>query len=106
MTDILEGDEVTIIGMSLDDEDSQFNSYFFNHDSPNCNTTFTMNVLEFSPYIDEPIAEEILAGQAGCEQHCTNRSDTQPCGQNCRWAPFRRLMSQLMIRKMKRATAR
>jgi hypothetical protein len=97
--DILESAEVTIIGMTLDSDDFTFNSFYFNHDAPECGTTFTMNVLDFAEYINEPIPQDILTGQPGCERHCSSLTDTRLCRKTCRWAPFRRFMDALMRKK-------
>ncbi len=105
LEDILSGPDVITIGMSLDSEDFTFNHYYFNHVVEGCNTTFAMSVMDFREFINEPIADDIMTGKPGCEQHCNSLTDTRLCGMKCRWAPFRRFMDEMMRRKMNKSNA-
>ena len=104
LEDLLTNQEIIPIGISLDDEDPAFNLFYFNHDQPDCMTTLTVNVELFRSKINELIPKENKAGKEGCEHHCTDLDDMKDCSNNCKWAPYRRFIFELMEKKNKVST--
>ncbi len=88
-----------LIGMSFVEDSIEWVFYFFQHDHPNCGTSFVVRVDEFAPYIDEPIPTGKLALRECCEQHCVNLEDLSNCRQPCHFAPFRRFMHKMIAAK-------
>ncbi|MBD3403481.1 hypothetical protein GF420_11340 [candidate division GN15 bacterium] len=84
----------------MDDEFPDLNSYYFTHTAAGCGTTFGIEVEKFEKFITEPIPSEIKAGGAGCHGHCTSINDLEECHNECRYAPYRRLLLR-MLEKLK-----
>jgi len=99
--DILESPEVTPIGMHLDSDDSGFNLYFFNHTDGKCNTTFTIEVDKFEPFITEAIPVQNNAGTEDCDNHCTRIDDLEACQMECHYAPYRRFLLSIIKKREK-----
>jgi len=76
--------------MQLEDTDHRYNYYYFNHVCAHCGTTFLVPVMDFLPFITEPVPDLALAGTELCERHCLDVRDLGACEQDCRYAPFRR----------------
>ncbi len=87
------------IGMQFEDPDQQFNFYFFNHECPNCGTTILIPVLDFLPFIAEPVPDLVRTGMEDCGRHCTRIEDLSECRAQCRYAPFRRYLLLLKARR-------
>jgi hypothetical protein len=98
---IAEHPDVVPIGMLLEYVDDHYHFYFFNHVAAHCGTTFVVPVSDFLPYITEPVPELALTGSEACEHRCTELKDLQACRQQCRYAPFRRHLLQMRMRRAK-----
>jgi len=99
LRDILENRDIIPIGMASDDNDPELNFYYFNHESVSCKTTFTVPLSAFEQIINEDIPEHILMGTDCCEEHCSSIEDLSLCSQECRYAPYRRLLLSMIEKK-------
>lgn len=89
--------EVKPIGLLLDPEDPAYSLFFFNHLPTSCLTSFTLPIAAFAPLIREPIPSACLAFSPACEKRCDNVQDHQPCAQECRNAPYRRFLTEVLV---------
>ncbi len=99
LADLVEDSRVKLIGMNLDHADANLNFYYFNHETPGCGTTFAVQVEAFRKLVTEPIPRQVLRGDEACDDHCMNLLSSYDCGQDCRWAPYRRLFRRLVAIK-------
>jgi hypothetical protein len=53
--------------------------YFFQHETPDCGTSFVVDVEHFKQFITEPIPEKVLELEPSCEGHCVNIHDLSDC---------------------------
>ncbi len=98
--DFRENPEIKPLGMTFEEGDINHNLFYFNHACEDCGTTFTLKVNMLAELIESPKSQEILAGSDKCESHCLDINDTNECGQECKYAPFRKLLNQMMNRWM------
>ena len=101
--DICNSDLITPLGMQIDDDDDHASFYYFNHDCPECGTSFTVPVMAFASLIDELIPSEDLFGTDICGEHCVRLDDLRECQHDCKWAPFRRFIVRLADSRRKDA---
>ncbi len=94
--DILHDQGVTPLGIQLEEDDPRLNFFFFTHDIPNCGTTFVIPVEAFAGCLQVSPPVQILAGTEPCEGHCLELADHGFCRQDCRFAPYRRLLVQML----------
>lgn len=87
---------VDLIGMSFVEDDPEWVYYFFQHEKPNCGSSFVVKVDEFHSEINEPIPTEKLTGRDCCEQHCVSIEDLNACQQECHFAPYRRFLQKML----------
>jgi hypothetical protein len=73
--------------------------YYFQHETPDCGSSFMVDVEHFRQLIDEMIPEKVLTSGPHCEGHCVNVGDLSDCGQECFFAPFRRFLLKMIIEK-------
>ncbi len=99
--EIIEDPSVVPIGMHVDEGDIGLNLFYFNHTTDKCGTTFVVEVEKFEPFLTEAAPREALIGTAGCEDHCTSVGELDACGQECRFAPFRRFLLAMIDAKRK-----
>lgn len=102
---LAEDPEVRPIGMVYDDEIGKA-YYMFQHESEDCGTSFTVNIRDFDPLLEEKIPELRMTLCEGCEEHCVNIKDLQECSQNCEFAPFRRFLLKMIAQKRERLAQR
>lgn len=100
MVDLMTSPNIQPIGMMLNDNEAEWNSYYFNHITPRCGTTFTVRVNAFAPLLAENVPTELRSGECDCEGRCTSLTDLEECHAECHWAPYRRLLPALVARKM------
>jgi hypothetical protein len=81
--------------MQFEDPDHKYNFYYFNHLCPNCGSTILIPVMEFLPYVNEPVPDLVRTGMEDCERHCLKIDDLAECSAPCRYAPFRRLLLRI-----------
>ncbi len=94
--EVLTSPEIQPIGMMLEDTDPRWNFFVFNHAVAGCGSTFAMSVDLFRACITDPVPEVICTGTTDCERHCTMLGDLEICRVNCHWAPYRRLLQQML----------
>jgi hypothetical protein len=98
---LVEDLEVRPIGTAfLEDEGPGTHYYFFQHETPDCGTSFVVDVEHFKQFITEPIPEEVMTLEPGCGGHCANIHDLSDCGNECHFAPFRRFLLKMLAAKM------
>ncbi len=89
------------IGMTFGKGSFEHAFYYFQHQTPDCGTSFLVNVLIFSSCLSEPIPKERLTLTESCERHCVNIEDLLECKQPCLFAPFRRFLIKMLEAKGK-----
>ncbi len=94
--DLLHDRRIAPLGMRVEDDDSRLNFMFFTHDIPECGTTFVVPVEAFREVLPEQAPPEIRTGSEFCEGRCRDLADRGLCRQDCRWAPYRRLLSRMI----------
>ena len=99
LEDLLSDPELVPVGMTSDEEDIPESLYYFTHNIPDCGTTFTIPAREFRPVISERVPEESLRGHIDCPGLCTRISEFRACKNNCHWAPYRRLLIDMVERR-------
>jgi hypothetical protein len=99
-SEIVDDTAVRPIGMAFyEDKDANTHFYFFQHEIPECGTSFVVDVEHFKQFVSEPIPEAVLRGKPGCEGHCVNIQDLNDCRQECHFAPFRRFLLKMLVDK-------
>ncbi len=93
---LIEHSDIVPIGMRLDDADPSLNLYFFDHAIESCNTTFVIPIPWFHSLLKERVPLADMAGSCSCAQYCTNIEDFSVCNKECSWAPYRRLLMEMM----------
>ena len=92
---LLGGIDIEPIGMCLDEDDMDFNFYYFNHDIPDCGTTFVVRVEELRHHLSGILPAIKMTGGQLCEGRCLNIEDHEICSQGCYYAPYRVLLRLL-----------
>ena len=100
LEDLLSSPDVVPVGMTSDEEEEPESLYYFTHRVPGCGTTFTIPATAFRTFIDEIIPEEIKSGQATCRGLCSRIQELELCDNNCHWAPYRRLLLEMVRRRI------
>jgi len=94
----IDDDEIETIGMTfMPREHSPDLYFFFNHEK--CGSTLAMKSDDFADLIKEPIPEIDMAGEKGCPGHCTSIDRLEKCENECRNAPFRRILLERLKKK-------
>ncbi len=96
LRDFFEDPEIKPLGMTFEEGDLSCNLYFFNHTFDGCGTTFTLKVEVLEKLLRDTDPKEILAGSENCEVHCSNLNDLEECHQECKYAPYRRLLNEMI----------
>ena len=96
---LMENPHFVPIGMRLDDSEPSLNLFFFDHAIESCNTTFVIPILWFRSLLREPAPLANLAGSCSCAQYCSSIEDFSTCNKECGWAPYRRLLKEMMQAK-------
>lgn len=100
---LLHDEHLEVIGMLQVPGAPELTSYYFNHLTEPCNTTFIVPVRAFEGLVDEPIpSRHLAAGEDGCQGHCHRIEDLSLCGSSCSNAPYRRFMLQVLLRPRSR----
>jgi len=94
--DILHDKDITPLGIQIEEDDPRLNFFFFTHEIDGCGTTFVVPVAAFAGCLPASPSSEILAGTEPCEGHCLELIDHGSCRQDCRYAPYRRLLVQML----------
>lgn len=102
--DILHDSDITPLGMRIEKDDSRLNYFYFTHDVAECGTTFVIPVEAFESCLPAPPPAQILTGTDDCRGLCLDLAEHGFCDQDCRWAPYRRLLQQMLTERDKRAT--
>jgi hypothetical protein len=102
LDELLSDPSIIPVGMTSDEEVELESLYYFTHDVPECGTTFTVQVTLFESVIEEPIPVESMRHGHACMGLCTHIEELALCQNNCKWAPYRRLLL-LMVERRKAA---
>ncbi|MFH2056681.1 MAG: hypothetical protein ABIJ61_12030 [bacterium] len=95
---LLDDPDVKPIGMLYDSE-LAIAYYLFQHEVPDCGTSFTVNVQNFRNLLAEKIPHRRHTMTEECLRHCANIDDFEECRLDCEFAPFRRFLLQMIDRK-------
>ena len=98
--------ELKLIGMSFAEDSIECAYYFFQHEVPNCGSSFLVRVDEFRALVHEGIPNERMTFRDCCEEHCVSIKDLSDCRNECYFAPFRRLLIRMMQAKDRARTAK
>ncbi len=101
--DIFHSESVLPLGMSIPESGKDTAYFYFQHDIPSCGTSFVVPVEAFRDWISELIPEFLKFDTNACEGHCRNLTDMRLCSQDCRNAPFRRLMAMMIKCRLKKS---
>jgi len=102
--EILESPRIIPIGMAFMESGDDEAFYYFLHDVPECGTTFLIAVDSFAPFLTEEVPPDNLHETECCENHCSSVDSLAICSLQCQYAPYRRLLFEMMAAKQ-RATA-
>ncbi len=91
--------EIRLIGMSFGEDSIEWAYYFFQHEASNCGSSFVVKIESFLSLINEPVPTEKMALRDCCEEHCVNINDLSSCKNECYFAPFRRLLLEMIAAK-------
>jgi hypothetical protein len=91
--------ELVPIGMMFIEDDTTMAFYMFQHETDGCHSCLVVPVIEFQPFLKEPLPEKILALSECCERHCVKLSDLTVCKQPCFFAPYRRFLLLMIEHK-------
>lgn len=83
----------------IEDSGQGTHYYYFQHETPDCGTSFMVDVECFRQFVTEPIPEKVLIQGPNCEGHCINAEDLSECRQECHFAPFRRFLLKMIAEK-------
>lgn len=87
------------IGITFADDTIDGAYYFFQHEVPNCGTSFVIPVQSLRQFIIEPIPAENLASSDRCPRHCASLRDLGECRKECLFAPYRRFLHKMLALK-------
>lgn len=94
---LVESPEVQPMGLTMIDEDPEVSVFYFNHLPSKCMTTFALPISAFTSLIRERVPTKCHAYTEVCEGHCQDRDDHALCSQDCRNAPYRRFMVDVLM---------
>jgi len=97
--DIMHSPVVRPIGMLLEKADPELNFYYFNHEIDGCGTTFVIAVEDMSPLTSLLPDSDSLTGSDACKGHCLRHTTAGDCRDACYYAPYRRLLRQLIANR-------
>ena len=101
--DIVHNPEIVPIGITFADDTIDGAYYFFQHETPNCGTSFVLPVQSLRQFIIEPIPAENLAPSDRCPRHCASLRDLSVCRIECFFAPYRRFLLKMVALKREAA---
>lgn len=94
--DLISSREIMPLGMSSQENKPELNVFYFQHDVPQCGSTFIVPVEEFVELIEEPVPLNNFYRTHACENHCDSALALAHCDQRCVYAPYRRLLLSLL----------
>ncbi len=98
--EIINDPDIRPIGMSFLANNYSRAFFFFQHESPQCGSSFLVDVTLLDRYIYEYIPELNLILTDNCAGHCVNIEDLDSCQNACHNAPYRRfLLKMIEIKK-------
>jgi hypothetical protein len=96
LRDILTSRELRPLGLVLAESDYDIGLFYFQHEAPQCRSSFVIPADWFESIIDEPIPENVKTGTERCEGRCIRIDDWAACLNDCRHAPYRRLLIRML----------
>jgi hypothetical protein len=96
LQDILTSDEIRPLGLVLSESDYETSLFYFQHEAPECRSSFVIPADWFESIIDEPIPDKIKTGTEHCEGRCIHIDDWTACKNDCHHAPFRRVLVRMV----------
>ena len=74
---------VKLIGYQVDFTTPDLGLLLFNHETPDCGTTFSLQAASFKDMYDGPVYEDRLTGGADCPGYCLYKSALEACPAAC-----------------------
>ena len=102
--EIYDSPHIVPIGMAFVGSRDDEAYYYFLHDIEECGTTFLISTKEFESFLAEDVPADNLHGTECCENYCSSVDTLAICHEECQFAPYRRLLFDMMAAKQ-RATA-
>ncbi len=98
--DIIHDPDIQIIGMLYGRE--EVNSFYcFQHNTPECGTSFIMDVKLFDDFIQEKLPQKSEYEEHGCGSRCIHVEQLTGCESECYHAPYRRFLVYMIEQKKK-----
>jgi hypothetical protein len=99
--EIVNDPDIRPIGMSFLANDFKRAYFFFQHEIPECRSSFLVDVTLLDQYIDEYIPKASLILTEDCARHCVRLEDLDNCQNACHNAPYRRFLLKMIEIKKK-----
>ena len=96
LQDMLSNPDIMPLGLVLADSDYDTGLFYFQHEVPECRSSFVIPAGWFVSILDEPIPEKVKIGTKHCEGQCLHIDEWAECHTDCHHAPFRRLLIRMM----------
>jgi hypothetical protein len=94
--DFINNPEVKLISMVLMDSDSEVAHYLYHHDVSGCGTSFLVKIRELKPFLKQSLSEKSPVITLDCLDTCSRFNDLKECDHNCAYAPFRKLVKDVL----------
>ena len=99
LDDILHNPEIEPLGMLASSCDPYEAYFLFLHNIPTCQSSFMIRVEDFKGLLRQKTPSISFFRTTSCEGHCANLLDLTDCRQDCRNAPYRRLLFEMQSKK-------
>lgn len=97
--DIFSDKNIIPIGITFVGKNMESAYYFFQHEIPECGSSFIIKTGKLRHLIKEKIPEDKLKSTSQCNTYCNDISDLSNCKNNCHYAPYRRLLFDILENK-------
>lgn len=98
--DLIFNPELHPLGMIYDDT-RHTAYYYYQHETPDCGTSFIIETELFKDYIEESTSSEKPTINNVCPRRCIMLKDLNACDNECYYAPFRRFLLHMADQKAK-----
>jgi len=88
--------DIRPIGMSFLANNFKRAFFFFQHETPECGSSFLVDVSLLEQYVYEHIPEQNLIMTDNCARYCVNIEDLDNCQNACHNAPYRRFLLKII----------
>jgi hypothetical protein len=99
INDILRNPVIKPIGLKMSNRDPELGLFYFSHNITNCRTTFVIPIEQMKSFVTKTISLNLTAPTTECEHDCIDLLEVELCQQNCRNAPYRALLIEMINNK-------